>query len=275
MSDMRVYEAARKLNMQAGELVKLLEAKGIHTSPISTIEESLFNQLLEEMVAPAPKPDGAEPAAPLKLVSMKEKAEAKQEEPAGGEAEKPRTPLALAPEPEQKEEAAAPEPAKIEADKKTAPEPAPAAAIPSPAPEVKPSAAPVAPAMARAEGPGAWTFMLGLLAFILALGLGYSAWSINSHNARMESALSAMQNATDKMNLIEKTVELHGKQIANNEASIGDLAEKVGSSARMEAKSDLKASAAAMEELSDTLPAGQSDRVRDLARRMNEMSSGM
>ena len=279
MSDMRVYEAARKLNMQAGELVKLLEAKGIHTSPISTIEENLFNQLLEEMVAPAPKQEGTtEPAAPLKLVSVKEKTVARAPDTANGDTEISRPPLTLAQEPEQKEEVptATQAPTAEPAAKQTEERPVqqPAVAAPSPEPDAKLRPAALA-ATSHAEGPGAWTYFLGLLVLALASGLGYTAWSLNSQSARMESAIAAMQGASDKITLIEKTVELQGKQIANNEASLDDLAQKVGSSARMEAKSDLKASAAAMEEMSDTLPSGQSERVRDLARRMDEMASGM
>ncbi|MDH5636919.1 MAG: translation initiation factor IF-2 N-terminal domain-containing protein [Nitrospinota bacterium] len=103
MGNLRVYEAARKLNMQAGELVKILEGKGIHASPIATISEEVFNELLEELVGGAESSEG-EPSSPLKLVSLKDKAEPlselDEEQPEGENSdEEPARPmLSLAPE---------------------------------------------------------------------------------------------------------------------------------------------------------------------------------
>ncbi|MDH5677273.1 MAG: translation initiation factor IF-2 N-terminal domain-containing protein [Nitrospinota bacterium] len=102
MSNMRVYEAARKMNMQAGELVKILEGKGIHASPISTITEETFNELLEELVGSAGASE-AESIFPLKLISFKDKSAANQESsPSEEEPEPEEEPikpmLSLAPE---------------------------------------------------------------------------------------------------------------------------------------------------------------------------------
>ena len=74
MASMRVYEAARKLNIDTGELLKVLQARGIKSSPISTIDTDLFNELLDTLV----RQGGQEPEASSggKVISLVDKKEA-------------------------------------------------------------------------------------------------------------------------------------------------------------------------------------------------------
>jgi hypothetical protein len=267
-----VYEAARKLNMQAGELVKILEAKGIHSSPISTIAESVFNQLLEEMVSVESKLAGGEPPATLKLVSFKEKAEVKPDSPSDAvSSESPRPALTLAPEPGARKDQEVASPAalaSVPASSKDSAKETSAEAQPPPPPAA-------APAPKREERSGAAIFAMLTLVILMALGMGYVAWSVNNQTARIDAAIASMRGVNEKLSLAEKAIDLQGKQIAHNEAGLTDLAEKVGSAAHKGAKSDLATSSAALEELATALPAGPAERARDLARQLDALASAM
>ncbi|MDH4183463.1 MAG: translation initiation factor IF-2 N-terminal domain-containing protein [Nitrospinota bacterium] len=267
MSNLRVYEAARKLNMSAGELVKILEEKGVQASPISTIEQDLFDSLLEQMVSGAGKTKEGE-SAPLKLVSFKEKAGKKQNQDPEADI--------VAGQPAQPEMAQA----ASAADTPVAEE-VEAAAPQADAPIIKEQAAAQAPAAAAARGTGqtssgaAISYAALALAILLAVGMAFMAKSVNQQSVQIENMVVTLTEAQSRLDMADRSLNLQQMQISQNQTALSDLTDKTSAQAREVVKADVLSSASALEDLSRTLPATQADKIMNISRSLEDLGSAM
>jgi len=294
MSNLRVYEAARKLNMQAGELVKILESKGIHASPIATISEEIFNDLLEELVGGS-KPRQGEAASPLKLVSLKDKKEPQKEQDQprteGDPEEDPARPmLSLAPEMTEAETDLAETLPGLDQTQPLIPETKSTeetiepvteeSAEEKPADEEPAVPAPAAEAAARVARPGRnRPSLVAHASFILAMlavaGIVYVNNSVTQQSRLLGDAVTSIQAANARIDLADQANELQGQMIAANRAELGAMADSMAAQARLDARNEISAKASALEEMAPALPTAQAQRVRDIARRLAELGSGI
>ncbi|MDH5509013.1 MAG: translation initiation factor IF-2 N-terminal domain-containing protein [Nitrospinota bacterium] len=302
MSNLRVYEAARKLNMQAGELVKILEGKGIHASPIATISEETFNELLEELVGGS-ESSSVEPGSPLKLVSMKGKQEPQlepdeeqlEDEEAKGEMGRPM--LSLAPELTETEtelaetmpgmdqtvptisepqlettehdtaEAAEDEPEKEEEKAIEEPEATPMA--------TREAAPIVADEQPRKNRPSLVSYASFILALMALAAVVYVNNNVSQQARQLGDAMTSIQAANERIDLADQANELQGQMIAANRAEVGALTDSMAAQARLDARNEISANASALEEMASALPPAQAQRVMDLSRQLAQLGSSL
>lgn len=244
MSGIRVYEAARKLNIETRELMRILEERGAPAkSPIAFISQSDFDDILD-------------------YLTTGEKSEA------GGEGPEPRISLVqpaaeAGPETERADVIPFSKPA--EKGEKT-----PRREKPAP----KEKTAPPPPQAASAGQARTWSGQT-ILSF-LALGVASAAMLIalvmntyiEKNTAAVGEALSAAGALEGEIGSLADGVSLNESMIIENSAAIARAQGAVEAERRGRVRDELLNRSAALEELSAALPA-------DAAARLRSVSSGL
>lgn len=249
MSEMRIYEAAGKLNMSVDEVVGLLAEKGVDVkSPIAVISQEQFDELLDTLTR-EPKAVSAkaqEPQAPATETPV----------------EKDRgrltlvTPIAAAKqaqEPQQSHEADEDEDTPPSAPAETAAkaEPVPPAREPSPETMTPKSGESTKKISYTAAG-------ISIFALLVVMALAVAAVK----NAREVSSLSS-------------TVQTNQSALNDTRTALSDLKSRVDASRRLQARSGLSERSVTLEELAATTPGPNGERLRRLAASLNALTSGM
>lgn len=267
MDKIRVYEAAKKLNIQTKELINLLLGKGIAVkSPISFISQHDFESLLNSMTDTG-QTKKAKPARAkkkkrvVKTASPPKKKKSKlslvppltAEEAESAEGEK----VDSKPEPEKKSvEKTEPEKKKHKLPKKHEPVKSGATAPPAPL---------AAPAKPKSSLLSYLSFGMAAMALLIALALSLNV----SDNT---SGLSKMSDAADALK-----VELAGVNdgIRINQDLIFENRDSIVNVQRTQARIDLSRHSAALEELASSLPSNISRRVLNISKGMNSLASSL
>lgn len=278
MDRIRVYEAAKKLNLESKNLIKTLQEKGVDVkSPISFITKAQFDDLLNTMTSSEDKPptgDGKVLDLPRKPAE-KEKAEPAQQAAGAGEAEKETSKLSLVkPEPEPKE---AKKPAKKKARTRKAKKAASAkkAAAAKKAEAAKPAKAPAKSARRPKTG-GARKQPVTSAVSYLALGIAAMALlaalvinsSVSKNAAGVQQAVTATQGIDAEMAAINDGLRINQDLIFENRDALAQL--KLS-----QAQGDLAEQSAALDELAATLPADLAARVTGLSRGLETLASSL
>ncbi len=238
MENLRVYEAARKLNIETSELMSRLAARGVTvTGPIDNVTQEDFDAVALEL---------KEGAAPV------------SEEKPAEENPTPAPVLRLAPREETPVEPTPEEPVE--------PTPAPKShhVAPQPHHHPKPSRAPTALSFA-ATG-------LAALALLLAVGL-YT--SVKEHGAGI-ATLATQSAATDAaVKSAASNADTALAMSVNNTTRIAQVDQRVTVAERTRLSGELTRRSAALDELANTLPTAQGDKVAELARRLDLLARSL
>lgn len=249
MSEMRVYEAAGKLNMSVDEVVGLLSEKGVDVkSPIAVISQEQFDELLDtltrepkEVSAKAPEPEAPATETPvekdrgrLTLVT-------------------PITAAKQAQEPQQSHEAYEDEdtPPSAPAEASARAEPVPPAREPSPEAMTPKSGESVKNISYTAVG-------ISIFALLVVIALAIAA----VRNAREVGALSS-------------TVQTNQNALNDTRNSLYDLKGRVEINRRLQVRSGLSERSVTLDEMAATMPGPNGERLRKLAASINSLTSGM
>lgn len=270
MEKIRVYEAARKLNLESKDLIKTLQEKGIDVkSPISFITKAQFDDLLNAMTSSEDKPSTGEGKVLDLPRKPAEKEEAKPAPQAAGEAEKETSKLSLVKtEPEPKE---AKKPAKKKARarkaKKAAPAKKAAAAKPAKAP-AKSARRPRTGGARKQPVTSAVSYLaLGIAAMALLAALVINS-SVSKNAADVQQAVTATQGIDAEMAAINDGLRINQDLIFENRDALAQL--KLS-----QAQGDLAEQSAALDELAATLPADLAARVTGLSRGLETLASSL
>ncbi len=270
MSNIRVYEAAKKMNMETKELMKLLNDRGVVIkSPIASISEENFNELLESITgAPAEEKDvGSE-----KVLDFAEKvAESKMKsitpQPSGEEKEKSK--LALVP-PLQSVKSESPEQADDEKDSvepKPAPPPAAPAATVS---EKKPGGASIISYLALG------TAAIALLALLtISSNISDNSAGILQNSAGVTKALETSNAFKSELAAVKDGIQYNQEVIFDNQGSIADLEARVSDIKRAQIQIDLSKQSAALEELAPAFDGDISKKLLDISKGLSSLATSI
>jgi len=255
MGEIRVYEAARRLNVDPVDLINTLAKKGIDAkSPISLISQEAFDEVLSSMTA-----------APEGETKMEETSK-----PAGSEtlsAEKERARLSLV----------------------TSAQPEPATAISSETDEVEDTAEPAtakresvppyeAPAIAaqpKTGGPSTLHYVtigIASVALLAALVLGAAVTRHNTEIGKITESAAALKT---EMTTAQAGIKSNQNMIMDTRVTVTELKNKMDLASRAQAKDSLMERSASLEELSATLPVQSADKMRNVAAGLNALASSM
>ena len=245
MSEMRVYEAATKLNMSVGEVIGLLTEKGVDVkSPIAVITQAQFDEILDSFTR-EPSPVSAktpEPEAPV----------------AEAPVEKERSRLALVTPITAAKQIQEPQPAH-EADED---EDAPAE------PVGKAETVPPAREQAAEIKPARGADFTQKIAYTAA-GLSIFALLVT-----IVLAVAAFRNANE-VGALSSTVASNQSSINDTRNSLSDLKSRVVQTQRLQIRSGLLERSATLDEMAATMPGPRGERLRKLAESLNSLTSGM
>ncbi len=246
MSEMRVYEAARKLNMSVDEAMGLLAGKGVDVkSPISVITQGQFDEILdsftrEPQAAPAKTPEPPEPAPEAPV-------------------EKERGRLTLVTPITAAKQAQEPQPAH-EADED---EDTPSAKATAQAEPVPPAKDPLAASQISKGGDFSKTMVY------TAAGL-----SIVALLAVIALTVTAVRNAKE-VGALTSTVQTNQSALNDTRNALSDLKSRVEINRRLQARAGISERSATLDELAVTMPGPNGERLRRLAASLNALTSGM
>lgn len=246
MSEMRVYEAARKLNMSVDEAIGLLAGKGVDVkSPISVISQEQFEEILDSFTrqpqaAPAKTQESAEPAP---------------EAPA----EKERGRLTLVTPITAAKQAQEAQPAHEADEDEDAPPSKPA----EQAEPVPPAREPLAASHETKGGD-----------FTKTMSYTAAGLSIAALLAVIALAVTAVRNAKE-VSALTATVQTNQSALNDTRNALSDLKSRVEINRRLQARAGLSERSATLDELAVTMPGPNGDRLRRLAASLNALTSGM
>jgi len=277
MDKIRVYEAAKKLNIKTKELINLLLTRGIAVkSPISFISQSDFESLLNQMTAPG-KNAKTKPGKAKKKKRAVKSASAPKSAP-----KKKKSKLSLVPplpsdeveSPKSVKDDAKPEPDK-EIVKKAASEnkkhkapkkhesvksgvTAPLAPLAPPAPLVAPG---------KPQSSVLSYLSLGMAAIALLITL-----VLSSNVANNKSSVIQIGQTADALKAelagVNDGIRINQDLIFENRDSIADVL-------TTRARIDLSRQSSALKELAPSLPAKISERLLDISKGMNSLASSL
>lgn len=248
MSEMRVYEAASKLNMSVGEVIGLLTEKGVEVkSPIAVITQAQFDEILDSFTR--------EPSAgPAKT--------AEPEEPVTeAPVEKERGRLTLVTPITAAKQAQEPQ-AVREADEDED--------IPTATAEPAGKTEPVPPArapMAEAQS-GKGSDFTKKIAYTAA-GLSVFALLVT-----IVLSIAALRNANE-VGALSSTVSTNQSAINDTRNSLSDLKSRVAQNQRLQVRAGLSERSVTLDEIAVTMPGPRGERLRKLAESLNSLTSGM
>ncbi|MGK7344511.1 MAG: translation initiation factor IF-2 N-terminal domain-containing protein [Candidatus Nitrospinota bacterium M3_3B_026] len=268
MSGIRVYEAARKLNIETKELMRILGERGAPVkSPISFISQSDFDDVLDFLTTSGPGDAGEEGQAPRISLVQPQQAEKRPEEspadvipfsrPAGEEKGE---------EPERRTAKDAEQTAEAEQ------EPAPSSAPP---PEKPPPAA-VSGKPARAwRGQAILSFLaLGVASAAMLIALIMNTY-IEKNTVGVNEALSAAGALEGEMGALREGVGLNESMITENSGAIARVRGQVEAMRRDRARGELMDRSSALEELSTAFPAETAQRLRSISGGLRGLASSL
>ncbi|MBF0635546.1 MAG: translation initiation factor IF-2 N-terminal domain-containing protein [Nitrospinae bacterium] len=245
MSEMRVYEAATKLNMSVGEVIGLLAEKGVDVkSPIAVITQAQFDEILDSFTrepVPAssktPEPEAPAAEAPVekersRLASVTPITAAKQIQ-----------------EPQPAHESDEDEDAPAEPAGKTQPVPP----VREPMAEVKP-----------ARGAD----------FTHKIAYTAAGLSIFALLGTIVLAVAAFRNASE-VGALGSTVASNQSAINDTRNSVSDLKSRLLQSQRLQIRTGLSERSVTLDEMAATMPGPNGERLRKLAESLNSLTSGM
>lgn len=267
MDKIRVYEAAKKLNIETKELINLLLGKGIAVkSPISFISQQDFERLLNSMTT-AGKSAKVKPAKAKKKKRVVKTASAPKKKKSklslvpplasdGAEISKSEK-VDLKPEPEKTSgEKVKPEKKKLRIPKKH--EPVKSGVIAPPVPLAQ-------PAKPRSSLLSYLSFAMAAMALLVAFAL-----SLNVSDNR--SGLSKMSDAADALK-VELAAVNDGIRI--NQDLIFENRDSIINVTRTQTRIDLSRHSAALEQLAPALPLNISKRVLNISKGMNSLAASL
>jgi hypothetical protein len=275
MDKIRVYEAAKKLNIETKELINLLLGKGIVVkSPISFISQEDFDNLLSSMTDTGK-------SKKVKPTKAKKK---KQAAKSASAPKKKKSKLSLVP-PLTSEEAEAQKSEKVEL--KPEPEPTPEQEPEKKSgtkttPEIKKHSAPkkdepVKPAAAKpvatsAEPKKPRTSLLSYISFVMAAAALLIAITLSSNVSDNKSGLNEINATADALK-----AELAGVNdgIRINQDLIFENRDSISNVMRTQARVDLSRHSVALEELAPSLPPNISSRVLNISKEMNSLAASL
>lgn len=277
MGDIRVYEAARKLNIETKELMRLLGERGKPVkSPIAFITQADMDDILNYLTSSggkeAPEESGeaeevsaeggtggasiAEEVEERKISLVKEESEEPAREAAGRVIQMP-APAAVK-EAETGEEAEEPE----EAEK------APAASV-----EGQPMMATSSPQPQKAQT------ILSFLAIAVASAAMLLVLVLNSSITKnTEGITRAMETAAalqTKTAALDDGVSINKGAIEEQGAAITDLRGRIDAAGRAQARADLLRRSEALDSLSVTARGGAAARLERLAQELRQLASSL
>ncbi|MBF0171402.1 MAG: translation initiation factor IF-2 N-terminal domain-containing protein [Nitrospinae bacterium] len=242
MENLRVYEAARKLNIETAELMARLAARGVTvTGPIDTVTEADLDAVAEELKsAPAKAEASAEPApAPVLRLAPRE--------------EKPATPA---------DDAA---PAVEETVAEKAPH-HPKTHHTAPAPHHASKASKTPTALASGA------LALAALALLLTYGLYTTVKEQGAGIATLADRTVATAAAAQDASL---NAESALSMSVNNGNRLTQLDRRVAVAEQARLTGELTRRSAALGELAPTLPGAQAERVAAFARRLEALARAL
>lgn len=276
MDKIRVYEAAKKLNIKTKELINLLLSKGIAVkSPISFISQRDFETLLNSMTAPGKN-------VKTKAARAKKKKRAVKAVKSVSAPKKKKSKLSLVPplpsdeveNPESAEKSSTPEPEK-KIGKKAAPEKKKHKLPRKHEPVKQGPPAPAAPVPMAASGkPQSSTlsylsFAMAAIALFVTLGLSSNVANNSSSVSQISQTVSQTANALKtELAGVNDGIRINQDLIFENRDSIANVL-------RTQARIDLSKQSAALKELAPSLPAKISTRILDISKGMNSLASSL
>jgi hypothetical protein len=256
MSELRVYEGARKLNVSVDEMIGLLAGKGVDVkSPISVITQEQFDEVLGSYMR--------EPQS-LAAKTMEPQSEP---EPAAApvEKEKERARLALVTPISARQALESPQPQTAhETDEDEDEAPAPIEKTEAPAIEQTATSS-VKEAPLRAEASGGSTSNLTLA----AVGL-----SIIAIIASIALAVTAVRNAKE-VSALNSSVQANQSMLNDTRNALNNLKTRVEINRKLDVRAGLTQRSATLEELSGTMPGPNGEKLRSLASQINALAAGM
>jgi len=269
MSNIRVYQAAKKMNMETKELMKLLNDRGVTIkSPIASISEEKFNELLESITSdPAEEKD----AGSEKVLDFAEKAaesKMKSVSPPAGE-EKEKSKLALVPPlptvksgpPEQVDEKGS-----VERNK-----PDPSSAVPTATvSEQKPGGVSIISYLALG------TAAIALLAMLtISSSISDNSAGILHNSAGVTKALETSNAFKSELAAVKDGIQYNQEVIFDNQGSIADLGARVGDIKRAQIQIDLSKQSAALEELAPVFDGDISKKLLDISKDLSSLATSI
>lgn len=246
MSEMRVYEAASKLNMSVGEVIGLLTEKGVEVkSPIAVITQAQFDEILdaftrEPSTTPAKTPEPEEPVTEAPVEKERGRLTLVTPITAAKQVQEPQT--------------------SREADED---EDSPAAQPAAKAEPVPPAKEPVAEAQ---SGKGS--------EFTKKIAYTAAGLSIFALLVTIVLAVAALRNAHE-VGALSSTVAINQSAINDTRNSLSDLKSRVVQNQRLQARATLSERSATLDEIAVTMPGPRGERLRKLATSLNALTSGM
>lgn len=244
MSEMRVYEAAGKLNMSVDEVVGLLAGKGVDVkSPIAVISQEQFDELLNSLTSEPKAPEPQTPPAEtpvekdrgrLALVTPITAAKQSQELKTSSEAD---------------EDEDTPPSAHTEATPKVEPVP--------PAREL--SSATMTPKSGESAKKISYT-AAGISVFALLVVIALAVAAVR--NAREVGALSS-------------TVQTNQNALNDARNALSDLKGRVDTNRRLQVRAGLSERSITLDEMAVTMPGPNGERLRRLAASLNTLTAGL
>ncbi|VAX24103.1 hypothetical protein MNBD_NITROSPINAE02-2241 [hydrothermal vent metagenome] len=266
MSGIRVYEAARKLNMETSKLMKLLGQKGVKIkSPISYVTQAQLDKALE---------------APKGVRSIKQTAKKKPKAKTAKKGTKLSLVTTTLPKKLDESDAEVIPIARASKEKKEAPaikEKVEEAKTDVKPDEAKPEKAPPKQKVKEKEKTGS-----GVLAY-LALGLATAAMiavlllnsEVTNKAAVIDKAAASANAVTGKLATLEDTVRLNKNMILKNQSELKDVSGNVGSMKVSQARLDIMKRSAALKELSSSLPGDLAPRIERLSQSLRALGSSL
>ncbi len=286
MSRIRVYEAAKKLNMETKELLKILNEKGVVAkSPISFIEQSEFDNILESMTGSTAT--SAEETGEGKIIDFQDnQKEAGDEAVASAEdtqSESEELKLALVPPPSNAiKTEGAPEPEKTEPGSQeqtesTEQEPVAAEQKAESAEPEKPAAA--APQAEKQSSGGALSYIaLGLAVATLIAMLALNS-NINQNTALIESNSAKAAQATalleKELGVVGDGVRINQDMIFENQEGIDAVNSRINEAARASVKGNLEKQSTALKELVPSVDGQVADKILDISNGLSGIATSL
>ncbi len=277
MDKIRVYEAAKKLNIKTKELINLLLSKGIAVkSPISFISQRDFESLLSSMTAPGKNVKTKTARAKKKKRAVKAVKAVKSVKSVSAPKKKnsklslvPPLPSDEAESQQSVREGSAPEPEKkigekAEPEKKKHKLPRKHESVKSVSPA--PLAPPVKP---RSSVLSYLSFAMAAIALLITFVLSSNVSNNTSSVSQINQTVSQTANALKaELAGVNDGIRINQDLIFENRDSIANVL-------RVQTRIDLSKQSAALKELAPSLPAKISTRILDISKGMNSLASSL
>ncbi|VAX17616.1 hypothetical protein MNBD_NITROSPINAE03-1730 [hydrothermal vent metagenome] len=265
MANLRVYEAARKLNIETSELMKILNKRGIKVkSPIAAISQENFESILEYLSSSSQKSKSV--VAKTKPNDDKGKKRLSLVVQGGAESDKKAATADVIPLGRPAKEAKEPEEAtakKEKTTKETPPEPVSAAQKPE-------------------KEKGVLSYIaLGLAAAALLAIIGLNS-NIQNNAANLDKAFEGASALKSQVTAVENSVSLNQSVITGNKSmitenadAISDISGKIGDMKFGQARNDLVKRSDSLEELASATTADTSARLQKIASGLRRLAASL